>query len=244
MKRKTLTLVLCLLATFALASIGFASWIIANPDITTEGTTSGQFTVYEAVSETMSASVDFVGGKNTFVFGKPENYSADSTKWLTASEDVLEESLSVTMNITITNANLLNGGSVDVIIFVENNNLVTAMSNGLLTCKVNNEASTFTATQVKVGNETKDVYAITKSLTPSIAQDATDGTLTLTLEFGWGSTFGTQNPYAYYNAMNYDDKIGEKTAATHAQENLGALQTALTGLAFNVKIVKTPAQGE
>lgn len=244
MKRKTLTLVLCLLATFALASIGFASWIIANPDITTDGTTSGQFTVYEAVSSTMDAEVSFVGGKNTFVFGKPTGYSADSTKWLTAGADVADESLSVSMDITITNANLLNGGSVDVIIYVENDKLVTAMTNGLLTCEVNNSASTFTETQVKVGSVTKDVYAISTTLTPSIESGETDGTLTVTLEFGWGSTFGSLNPYEYYNGMNYDDQIGQQSAAEHADANLNALDTALTDLAFNVKIVKTPAQGE
>ena len=84
MKRKTLTLVLCLLATFALASIGFASWIISNPN-DVNITEEGSFTVYEAVDSTAKVTHSFAGGKSKFIFGKPTQSEIDTvtTRWLT-----------------------------------------------------------------------------------------------------------------------------------------------------------------
>ena len=55
MKRKTLTLVLCLLATFALASVGFASWILTNPNSIDFGSEIGDLIDKEASHKTISS---------------------------------------------------------------------------------------------------------------------------------------------------------------------------------------------
>lgn len=223
MKRKTLTLVLCLLATFALASIGFASWIIANPNIQQSATT-GDFTVYDAELQGMDATVTFEDEVSTFVFGKPVGYAAQPGDWLTAGSDIATENLEVTLNISVSNANLLNGGTIDVLIYVTDNKLVNAISDGYLTCPT----GTFEATTLD-GNT---IYAIKKTLTPSI--EGTTGTTSVTLEFGWGTKFGSENPYTHYNDLTYTAELG-----TQAESNLDALSTAIKGLKFNVKISKT-----
>ena len=232
MKRKTLTLVLCLLATFALASIGFASWIITNPDISGSETT-GNFTVYDTETKEISASVivdkdvSDETKKGYFIFGKPSTYSPTSSQWLTAGSDVKEEKLTVTLDITIGNANLLNGGSIDVVFYLDTNTLPTAITNGYLTFKINNETVTF-KTDIMDGK-----YACKLTLKPTINSGSTDGTATVTLEFGWGAKFGYINPYNYYSDKAYASYSGE------AKTNLVALEEAVTNLDFKVKISKS-----
>ena len=238
MKRKTLTLVLCLLATFALASIGFASWIIANPDI--EHTiTEGQFEVYEADLQEMSATITF--DNSSFIFGKPKGYVAKANDWLIAGTDVKEEKLTVNMTVNITNADYLNGGTVDLIIFVENDNIISAIEGDLLTCEVNDATPVFESKTVNVNGEEKSVYAITTTLTPTVSDKT--GTATLKFEFGWGSKFGTKNPYTYYSGKAFDGKeTGSATTyPVDAETNLNALHGYVTGLKFGVTIIKTPS---
>lgn len=90
MKRKTMTLVLCLLAALALVSVGFASWVI-SADATDN--VEGQIIV-ETVDDrrlTITASTN-----EQFVFGAPTTNKENA--WLT---NTTKESLTITINVTI-----------------------------------------------------------------------------------------------------------------------------------------------
>ena len=97
MKRKSLTLMICLLAAFALASIGFASWIITNPNASTEE--DGTITVDDVESEVFEIGAAW-STDNKIKFGVPSGYSAKTTDWLTndsGNVDFLEAILVVTI---------------------------------------------------------------------------------------------------------------------------------------------------
>ncbi len=90
MKRKTMTLVLCLLAALALVSVGFASWVISAG---ATDNVEGQIKV-ETVDDrrlTITASTN-----DQFTFGAPKTDKEDA--WLT---NTTKESLTITINVTI-----------------------------------------------------------------------------------------------------------------------------------------------
>lgn len=221
MKRKTLTLVLCLLATFALASIGFASWIISNPDVAVDGTTTGDFTVYDAVEESVSLNVAF--DKTGFIFGAPVTPKTFTDPWLKA-DDMEKDSLSVKMTLTITNPSRVVDGGLLVQIYVEdvesNNLLKQVIDAGYIACS----SGTFKSEKVKVGETEKDAYVLTLPITKA---DLQDGTEDITLTFAWGTKFGSDNPFNYYNGKEFD---------SNAVTVLKDLYAKLKTLKFNVLI--------
>ncbi len=224
MKRKTLTLVLCLLATFALASIGFASWIIANPDLTVNGTQEGSFVVYDTTESSISVDVEFNKNAdeeeiNQIIFGKPAGYTEDQKHWLTPGEDILEENLSVTINFTVTNIDNAKNGLEYMVLVSEADyqKLATAKENKLISF----DASLFEKVQDSEGAVLG--YGVKKDL------KATDS---YTLTFTWGSAFGGVNPLTHYNKGSYD---------ASAKTNLDALQE-LSGIKFELTIQEKPAE--
>lgn len=226
MKRKTLTLVLCLLATFALASIGFASWIISNPDVSTEGTSVGDFQVYEAVDQSVGLEFSFDKnslGETGFIFGKPADTSSVTSPWLTFSNDMAVEDLTVNMTLEVTNPESLAGDLTVYFYVAKGSALETAISNNYIKC-VNGDFANQTITVNSVETE---VYAVKITVSNS---DVSDGTHDVTFEFAWGDAFkldeANVNPYFYYND-------GEYTAS--AETTLDKL-AELNGQKFNVLI--------
>ena len=213
MKRKTLTLVLCLLATFALASIGFASWIIANPaDINL--TDEGSFTVYNATDSTASISVTFAGDKNSIIFGKPteDKIATIPDPWLTMGSEMAEENLSVSLTVSESNDDYT--GTLVVYLYVDNETyqkLEKAKTDKL----INYSDDLFQA--VQIGSTTYH----------GIKQETSNST-TLNLAFTWGEKFGKTNPYLHYNGGSYD---------ANAAETLNSL-LPLNNIKFNVLITE------
>ena len=224
MKRKTLTLALCLLATFALASIGFASWIIANPDLTVNGTQEGSFVVYDTTESSITVDVAFnkdsEGNEiNQIIFGKPVGYILDEKHWLTPGDEILEQNLSVTINFEVTNgSNAKNGLEYMVLVSAEDyEKLAAAKTANLITFS----AELFT--EVTDAEGTVLGYGVKRDL------NATDA---YTLTFEWGSAFGGINPVDHYNEDAY---------TADAKANLDEL-LKLNGIIFNLTIQEKPAE--
>lgn len=225
MKRKTLTLALCLLATFALASIGFASWIIANPELIVDGTTKGSFVVYDTTDNSVSVKVEFTKDSedneiNQIIFGKSADYVAGEDHWLTPGEEILVENLSVTINFTVTNLAQAENGLEYMVLVTEADyqKLVAAKTANLITFSADLFAEVTDAEGTVLG------YGVKKEFT-----NATD---TYTLTFEWGSAFGGENPVDYYNAGSYTED---------AKKNLDEL-AKLNGIKFNLTIQEIPAE--
>lgn len=229
MKRKTLTLVLCLLATFALASIGFASWVLTNPDVTVTGTTQGDFTVYDATDKSVSVSASF---SNTgFVFGAPVTPETGGTPWLT-TESMSPDVLKITVTLTVTNYSSLSDSGLTVKVYLypnptlEKTGLQTAIEKNYISCKT----GTFSTQDIKIGSDTKSAYVLSINIPKSKIkqiEDSVVGTATFDLEFEWGTLFEKTNPFNYYYNKPFDASVAT---------TLNALYTALNELNFNLLI--------
>lgn len=229
MKRKTLTLVLCLLATFALASVGFAAWVLTNPDVTVTGETQGDFTVYSATDASVSVEASF---DNTgFVFGAPVTPESGGNPWLTATgmdTDVL------TVNVTLIIANYasLSDAGLTIKIYPTFNDvedttkLKSAIGSEYIACST----GTFKDESITVGSDTKSAYVLTKQIAKSTIQPTEnegEGTVTFALTFAWGTKFGGENPFNYYYDKPFDAAVATKLNELHA---------ALDELKFNLLI--------
>ena len=95
MKRRTLTLMICLLSVLSLVSVGFASWIITAND--TEDVT-GNIQI-ETVTDNRVFIVDIVDPSD-IVFGAPETPETFANPWFTA-KDMATENLSATITFDV-----------------------------------------------------------------------------------------------------------------------------------------------
>lgn len=221
MKRKTLTLVLCLLATFALASVGFAAWVLTNPDVTVTGETQGDFTVYSATDA--SVSVEATVSPTGFIFGAPVSPKTGGTPWLTY-DGMSTDVLSVTITLEVTNYESLgtNGLTVEVYDLFAGSKLKTAIDNKYIECT----SGTFAQKSITVNKTATDAYSLTKTFSKAEIQTG-EGTVSFALTFAWGDSLGGENPYNYYYDKDYLADVAT---------NLNALYTALNGLKFNLLI--------
>lgn len=99
MKRKTLTLVLCLLSCLALIGVGFASWIITS---NTEQNAEGNISVDTVTDNRLTVETSWLDEKNSIVFGWKEGSYTNS--WLQNTDPTYKENLTVTLVVTVKNS--------------------------------------------------------------------------------------------------------------------------------------------
>ena len=96
MKRKTLTLTLCLLSCLALIGVGFAAWIITSD---TEQEIEGNISVDTVTDNRLSVETSWKDNKNSIVFGwKTGEYTYS---WLKNTDSTYAENLTVTLVVNV-----------------------------------------------------------------------------------------------------------------------------------------------
>lgn len=212
MKRKTLTLTLSILACLALIGVGFASWIISAD---TSATDQGSFIVDTVTDNRLVATGRWITitkdpGENEVVtsdnnssivsFGAPATMGKTDA-WLTNDKNGTTEKLTVVYELTVKTK----GGE-----FVSN--LSSAEINGTVSCDNATYDHKYVALPtLKVTNKGNGIYY-------------------LQLDFNWGTDFGGNNPYDYYNAKPYTDALAEE-----AFNKLDAIK-ALNNIKFTFNI--------
>ena len=149
-----------------------------------------------------------LSGNPVVTYGHPATMNA-SGAWLTATGDKVEN-LVFYLKVTCTNVNA---------------------SNTIASVIPTNPTVVSTAGQYANAASADLVGALPTASTEATNFDA-NGSFVYTITFTWGSAFGNQNPYNYYNAEG-------KTATSHgaeAAEKLGNLNTYLTGAAFGITV--------
>lgn len=213
MKRRSLTLVVCLLATLSLASVGFAAWVISAG--ATEQLTGN--ILVEDVSDERLQITELNMTKANFIFG----YGTQGTNsWL--KHDAEDEAESLTSTITFKLS--YKTGEAEV---------VTSGVGQNTTLTVKWDAATQTFLE---GAVAKGYIEAVPTLTPSLSE----GTYSVTVTFEWGELFNSENPFKWYNDHKVSDEytwvtetglLGEKNAAgtttgtygDHAAEFLKAM---------------------
>lgn len=175
MKRKTMTLVLCLLAALALVSVGFASWVISAG---TSDTTEGTITVDEVIDKRLEITKpQWVDGSN-FYFGGPTAeqralISSDKTVWLTNEDSEEKLTLSFTFTVSYKGTTYTKGDAVVTGSIAEQG-----------------EANLY---------NTAKTEGYVGELPEVVIKEGENGLFTATITFTWGNKFGNTNPYVYYN---------------------------------------------
>lgn len=187
MKRKTMTLVLCLLAALALVSVGFASWVISADSEFTEG---GSIVVDEVHDKRLTVETD-VTEDTKFVFGAPKTKEFTGTPWL--SNDGEEEVLEIVINVTIKKDSTNN-------ISAENLHVTAEFTSDAFEVKYNEKS-------LLVKDGEPPISAVTAS------EDGNTFKCSVTLKVNWGEAFGGKNPYNYYNGLSKKDNA-ENAKAT------------------------------
>lgn len=213
MKRKTMTLVLCLLAALALVSVGFASWVIS---VDAKGTKTGNIVVDTVEDKRVEIQVSLTAPD--FIFGGPtsEQMTGISNPWLTNNNEKTEV-LKVTANVKV----LKKGTTTPV----------DLTSNQVQFEVVDNATSGYAA-----ATGTKK-YIVAPSVAAELTKGENAGEYTVTIEFKWGTAFevtpgsGGVNPYIYYNKLEATDENAQK-----AVDTLTELNTLLTGVTYKLTI--------
>lgn len=180
MKRKTLTLTLCLLVCLSLIGVGFAAWIITRP---ADAPATGNIQVDSVTEETYSIETSWVGGKDSIVFGYKQEGSFTSP-WLT-NNNAKPENLTVTLRVTVKK----DGTAVNVqptysAVIVEGTGKATwdqAVEDGYVT-----------------NPEVISIAQVEKEGTTTGEKET--GVYDIVISANWGTTFEGQNPYKYYNS--------------------------------------------
>lgn len=226
MKRKSLTLLVCLLACLALGSVGFAAWVITN-DANAQDT--GTIRVDVVKDARLSISAEITEGEQ-IIFGAKEKDPLVANNWMKYEETndggtLLNENLKATIKLVI--------GNFDYV--------------DTLTITLTEDTSAFYA-QAKALGYVGELPVITKTYEElkDIANEASDdlneivdGTLTVYLDivFEWGTTFGGKNPIDYYNAQDYSDTLGDDSITKLAE--LKEIFEGTTGSEHTVTYVAT-----
>lgn len=229
MKRKSITLTICILAVLALASIGFASWIISNPEANDYD--DGTIWVDNVASQVYT--VDASLSVKEIQFGVPSGYAPEATDWLTNNSGKTD-SLETVLTVVITPE----AGAI-----VEDT--LKAASLGVTLNGVK-DGSTLTYDQLSqkfvdaglakptmsIKDPTTDLwvdFTDGKIDFADLKVGATSGTCEIKITFGWGTN---GNPYTYYNGAGHS----YETDRTEAETFLNGVYEALNGLSYKITI--------
>lgn len=200
MKRRSLTLLVCLLACLALGSVGFAAWVITN-DANAQDT--GTIRVDVVKDARLSISAQITEGER-IIFGAKEKDSAVLNSWMkyeeTDDEGVkLNENLKAKIKIVIGNFDY-----VDTLTITLTEDTSAYYAQAL--------AAEYVAALPVITKSAAELKAIADA-DPDDENKIENGTLTVYLDivFKWGEAFGGKNPIDHYNGFAYSDVLANES---------------------------------
>lgn len=223
MKRKTLTLTLCLLVCLSLIGVGFASWIITSTDTKSE---EGNILVDVVEDQRLKVTYDWVSdaeGTTTLTVAPELKYGikdgvTNAPKWLS---NETKESLTAYLKITVKDSKNENYANADITatLSAKDGKYTSANTSGLV-----GDLPTLSIENGNIVNKGNGVYILTITLT-------------------WGNKFNSKNPAETFANKELDDELPSGlTDATYtkcgdyASHYLDELYQALNGAKYNLDI--------
>ncbi len=241
MKKKLTITIASILSVIVIIGVGFAAWVITNPNV--GDTADGKISV-ETVTD-KSYTLTATDPTETISFGAPETPDAEATKgWLV--NEAKAENLTATLTLTL---NYNKRADVGEITFkmetlkdsVSDKTFESLVTGGYIvnpTISYKGNAETYTA----ITEEGKTVFTgltvpkdAFKETTAPTGSAIGVATATIKITFGWGTKFGSENPYNYYNKKDYTSVL-----AKEANDNLTELYK-LDGVSYKVTVTGTTA---
>lgn len=245
MKRKTLTMILCLLTVLSVIGVGFASWIITDGDDATETGNIIVDTVSDQrlellVTQPTEMDINFTGPAT------PDN----NGKWLKSDNPSATANLEVTFTCKVTKKDGSTFTAVSDITldtdFVEP--ALTQSDPAVDTAYgAAKKANCFALAngEIEGKNYTNGLYVSDLAL----ADENKSITFTVTVKYVWGSIFGNDNPFTYYNdgktagaaCGQTVDGDANATWGDHADYYLTILSQIPADTAYSLTIEVNPA---
>jgi len=238
MKKRNLTVLICLLAIFTLISVGFSAWVITSD---ASGKTAGNIYVDIVKDDRVTISVKILNDEK-IIFGS-KAHDGNPHSWLKYEESThedgttLNENLSITVEIEIGSYSNLVEESALTLTFteIEGTNYASAASANYVSelptiilnksdIKVYEETTeqeghthNYIDGKCECGKVERPIFTIT-----SFEVVADKATIVMDINFYWGSEFNYMNPIDFYNQSAYDETLADK-----AYEQLKELETLL-----------------
>ncbi len=216
---KGATIAICSIATVALVSVGFATWVIAG-----SSSINGTGNIQVDVVTDSSYPIVLKGWENNqsdIVFGTPTSEDAstmDHASWL-SFDGTTTENLSVTLNFDVYNVkDGYNLSQILTVAFSADCTSSTYESYDAITSVTNNYVSglpTVDDGTLYLSYKADESYTKIETSNELSSSDITEGTdgnyvsCQATAKFSWGSAFGYMNPYAFsYYVEDYESNHG------------------------------------
>lgn len=239
MKKKLTITIASILSVIVIIGVGFAAWVITNPNVTTSQ--DGKISVETVTDKSYSLSSGAVTGN--IKFGAPQK---TSTGWLSYdSDEVGNLTAKFTLKLTWNDATIIPDLNLKMEALKESGenkvptDVFATLKDGEKALLANptisyDSATATTPVTVTMHGEgvtiPKSAFGITESTT-----GAGEKEITVTIKFGWGEFFDNQNPYDYYLNKDYDSYKEE------ASRVLNSIKTNLTGVSYKVIVTGTTA---
>lgn len=181
-------------------SVGFAAWTINAQQETSTGSinVSADGTITDNRIKIDTTNSKFQDGYNSISFAAALNGSTFETPWLSASTPIeAVDKLTLKYDVTVIGHAGLNVSANASVVDKDNGEFTTLIDQGI-------------------------IGALPTNINVTLTDEKNNGTYTGTIEatFTWGSVFGNQNPYVYYNSQTYKKDLADK-----ASENIAKLAT-------------------
>ena len=214
MRRKNLTVFICLLATLALASIGFAAWVITND---ANAGDTGSITVDIVKDARIDMSAEILND-DAIVFGSKSTIDAPY-KWLKYEQTKdgsgtvldLDENLSITVRITVSNYSYLTSTNAVTLTFTEKEG-ESYYSNAL--------GKGYVGALPVITLDRADLIDSSKVSNITHDQDNDKVTFEIEVKFAWGTAFNGKNPIDFYNSSEYSDVLADEAFDTLEDLNI------------------------
>lgn len=243
MKKKLTITIASILSVIVIIGVGFAAWVITNPNVKDEA--NGTISV-ETVTD-KSYTLTATNPAETISFGAPATMNI-ANAWLKADKDANTENLTATLTLTLKYMNIADVGEITFKMetlkgsdadktFAE---LVTGgyIVNPTISYKGN--AETYTDIAAEADKTVFDGLTIPegafKETTAPTESAMGEATATIKITFGWGFAFGNTNPYTFYNGEGHSYGNDYSTAKTALKAIEG-----LTGVSYKVTVTGTTA---
>lgn len=242
MKKKLTITIASILSVIVIIGVGFAAWVITNPNV--KDTADGSISV-ETVTDksyTLTAAIE-----GAISFGAPKTPDAEATKgWLV--NEAKAENLTATLTLTLNYNNLADVGEITFKMETlkgsdaENNTFAELVTGGYIVNPTISYKATNAETYTAITAEGKTVFtgltipegAFNETTAPTGSAMGV-ATATIKITFGWGTKFGSENPYNYYNKRDYSTDL-----AKEANDNLTKLYE-LKDVNYKVTVTGTTA---
>lgn len=226
-----------LLTTIAVVSVGLASWVITAPTIaataggtikvdtvsTNAVTLTGTWVSVTESENAISVGNDLMTEKPVIYYGAPEKTKEGA--WLT-NDDTAKENLTAWLKVTASVTGTATVSNLTVTFTASN---ATQFGEAI---GASIGAPKFTVWKQSGENYVKGDTTTYSGTSAAVALAGSDvHTYIVKVEFSWGTNFGGQNAYEYFNANEYSAE-----RASDATTKLNALQQALNGITYTMTV--------